>query len=368
MSTSPTVAIVGGGFAGLETAFTIRQHLGDNVQLPLIVDSPYFLCRPNNIYLPFGREPRLLVSLARPAARRDLTLHRSALAEVDPDADRIDLEDGTTLNYDYLVLATGAAMRPGEIPGLGEYAHTIWTPDKMRDLASALRQVAAAAGAGRDQHVLLLVPRGNLCSAPIYDLAFMLETWLRAGKVRDRVDIELTTWEERYLESFGPDLHGAVRTEFAESGISGTTGLDVDTVHPDRVAYTDGTSRDYDLLIAFPPHVAAVDYPGLPSNTRGFLKTDPSTSRVMGTENVFAPGDAGDFSVKLAYLALRQADAAADEIAWRIDPTAKRDRRKLDFRVGVSPMWNPGRVSLRVYMPRLFTAGRPSQPGIGGNL
>jgi NADH dehydrogenase FAD-containing subunit len=365
VSASPTVAVVGGGFAGLEAAFTLREILGEHVELPLVVDSPYFLTRPNNIYVPFGRDPRLHVPLSSPAARRDLTLHRSPLIGLDPDANRIDLADGTSIPYDYLVLATGAAMRPAEIPGLDEYAHTVWTPDRAKTLGTELKRVAEFARAKRDQSVLFLVPRGNQCSAPLYDMALLLEEWLRSELVRDHVAIELTTYEGRYLEAFGPDLHGAARAEFAARGITGTTGAEVDTVHPDRVTYTDGTTRPYDLLITFPPHVAAVPYSGLPANERGFLKTDPATSRVMGTENVFAPGDAGDFAVKLAYLALRQADAAADEIAWRIDPTAKGDRRRLDFQVGVSPLWNPGRMSVRVYMPRLFAAGRPSQTGIG---
>jgi NADH dehydrogenase FAD-containing subunit len=366
MNATPTVAIVGGGFAGLEAAFTLREILGEHVNLPLITDGPYFLTRPNNIYVPFGREPRLYVTLSSPAARRDITLHRSPLAALDTDANRIDLADGGSVHYDYVVLATGATMRPEEVPGLAEHAHTIWTPDKAKALGAALRQVAEFAHAGMDQRVLLLVPPGNLCSAPLYDMALLLEEWLRSELVRDKVSIELTTFEDRYLESFGPDLHGAARAEFAARGITGTTGAAVGTVHADRVTFTDGTARPYDLLITFPPHVAAARYPGLPANDRGFLKTDPGTSRVMGTENVFAPGDAGDFPVKLAYLALRQADAAADEIAWRIDPTAKGDRRRLDFEVGASPLWNPGRMSVRVYMPRLFAAGRPSQTGIGG--
>ncbi|MFG3341276.1 NAD(P)/FAD-dependent oxidoreductase [Glycomyces sp. NPDC048151] len=366
MNASPSVAVVGGGFAGLEAAFTLREILGEQLRLTLITDSPYFLTRPNNIYVPFGRDPRLYVGLASPATRRGIDLRRSPLAALDTDANRIDLADRESVRYDYAVLATGAAMRPDEVPGLAEHPHTIWTPDKAKALGTALQRVAEYAHAGMEQRVLLLVPPGNLCSAPLYDFALLLEEWLRSELVRDQVQIELTTFEDRYLESFGPDLHGAARAEFAARGITAATGTAVNAVHPDHVVYADGSTRPFDLLVTFPPHVAAVAYPGLSASDRGFLKTDPATSRVMGTENVFAPGDAGDFPVKLAYLALRQADAAADEIAWRIDPTAKGDRRRLDFEVGASPLWNPGRMSVRVYMPRLFAAGRPSQTGIGG--
>jgi hypothetical protein len=244
MGTAPTVAVVGSGFAGLETAFTVREHLGGNAELQLVVENPYFLSRPNNIYVPFGRDPELRVPLADPAARRNITLHQSPLADVDPAANRIDLADGSSIHYDYLVLATGAAMRPDEIPGLGEYAHTVWTPDKAQTLGAALAAVAESARARQKQRVLFLVPPGNLCSAPLYDMTLLLEQWLRSELVRDHVAIGLTTFEDRYLESFGPDLHGAIRSEFTALGIAGTTAARVESVQGRRGRNRPGSGCD----------------------------------------------------------------------------------------------------------------------------
>lgn len=49
-----TSLVVGAGFAGLETAFHLRHSLGDRVQLTIISEQPYFLFKPNTIYIPFG--------------------------------------------------------------------------------------------------------------------------------------------------------------------------------------------------------------------------------------------------------------------------------------------------------------------------
>ena len=71
MTARPRVAILGGGFAGLETAFTLRQRLGDRVDLTLISDRADFLFKPNTIYIPFGKDEKSLhIPIARPAGTR----------------------------------------------------------------------------------------------------------------------------------------------------------------------------------------------------------------------------------------------------------------------------------------------------------
>ncbi|GAB4004586.1 hypothetical protein GCM10029992_50050 [Glycomyces albus] len=231
--------------------------------------------------------------------------------------------------YDYLVLATGAAMRPQEIPGLAEYAQTIWTPDQMRSLGASSR-LRTAIESGRTQHVLFLVPPGNKCAGPLYEIVFMLETWLRRHHLRDSVCVTFTTYEETYIQAFGPRLDQVVIEQFRERGINGYTQHAVTAVEPDRVHYANGTVHTYDLLISFPPYSAAVDYPNLPVDDRGFLLTEPETRRVKGTEDVYAPGDAGNFPVKQAFLAFLQADAVADDIASRIEPGTVPNPRRFE--------------------------------------
>ena len=116
------VAVVGGGFAGLESAFLLRSKLGARADITLVSDRDTFLFKPNTIYIPFGRDPSsLLIQLGKPTARRDIRYVRGAFEELDPDARRL-RAGGQEIAYDYLVLATGAGMRPEEIPGLPEHA------------------------------------------------------------------------------------------------------------------------------------------------------------------------------------------------------------------------------------------------------
>jgi len=404
MDNTPRVVIVGGGFAGLETAFTLRAHLGDRVGLTLIADERDFLFKPNTIYLPFGgEEDKLHIPLAVPAERRGIELIPGSLAQARTLSKHVELADGTLVPYDYLVLATGAAMRPEEIPGLAEHAHTIWTPAQMRELGTALSHLRDDVEAGETRHVLFLVPPGNKCAGPLYEVVFMLETWLRRHHLRDSVCITFTTYESSYIQAFGPRLDAVVVEEFHERGIIGYTHQVATRVEAGRVDYANGTAHTYDLLIAFPPYRAAVDYPHLPTDDRGFLLTEAGTRRVKGHEDVYAPGDGGDFPVKQAFLAFLQADAVADDIAARIDPASVPQPRRFDpvsmcvmemfdkavlaqvplettgdpdhpvrvrdadhehYLVGASPIWRLGKKALGVYLPQQFRAGRPFHGGL----
>ena len=402
MTARPRVAILGGGFAGLETAFTLRQRLGDRVDLTLISDSADFLFKPNTIYIPFGKDERTLhIPIARPAARRLIRFHHGTVGGIS--GNRVEITDGARVPYDFAVVATGAAMNPDEVPGLAEHAETIWTPRQMRRLGQRFADLESSTGVALER-VMFLVPPGNKCAGPLYELVFMLETRLRRHGIRDRVELSWSTYENSYLQAFGPRLHDLVSDEFARRGIDGHTGAVVAKVEPDEVLYADGTRRGYDLLVAFPPYIAAAEYDGLPADDRGFLRTDPATRLVTGTETVYAPGDAGDFPVKQAFLAFLQADAVADDIAARVDRRPAATARRFEptsmcvmemfdtaafaqvplvatgdpaapvrvapdadgaYRVGESPIWRLGKKSLGLYLPWQFKAGRPFHGGRG---
>ena len=289
------VVVVGGGFAGLESAFLVRALLGARADLTLVSDQDDFLFKPNTIYIPFGARPEsLLIPLAKPAVRRDIRLVRGAFEELDPAAQRV-RAGGQELPYDFLVLATGADMRPEEIPGLAENAETIWTPAEMASLGARLQAVVESVRRGTRQRILFAIPPFNKCAGPLYEIVFMVETWLRRRGARNGVALTWTTYEDTYIQAFGPKLHKVVEAEFASRGIEGHPRLRLSAVEPGLARYESGETKEFDLLVAFPPYVSAVRYDGLPADDRGFLATEPGSRRVRGEERIYAPGDAGDF-------------------------------------------------------------------------
>jgi hypothetical protein len=222
MSARARVVVAGAGFAGLETAYLLKMRLDDDVDVDVVAPDEHFVFRPNTIYLPFGGEvDALLVDLEKPLRKKHIGHHLTSAREIDTDRKLVEYEDGSRLPYDFLVVATGAAMSPEEIPGLKEHACTIWTIDEMLDFGRRLRRVVDLARERERQRVLLAVPPNNKCAGPLYEIVFMLDTWLRRQHVRDHVDIAFRTFEQSYIQAFGPRLHEVVAREFAERGIDG---------------------------------------------------------------------------------------------------------------------------------------------------
>src|SRR5512134_888379 len=111
------VLVLGGGFGGLETAFSLRKLVGSATSITLVSDLDHFYFKPNSIYIPFGLDPKKLrVPLERPAKRSGIKLVQARAQAVDPGARQVEA-GGSQLGYDYLVIATGAGMRATEVPG-----------------------------------------------------------------------------------------------------------------------------------------------------------------------------------------------------------------------------------------------------------
>ena len=406
MTDRQRIVVLGAGFAGLETAFLLRMRMRDQAELTVVSEREAFSFRPNTIYVPFGADPAdLLVDLSKPFHRRKIAFVADRVADVDPGAHEVALAGGRKLDYDKLVVATGAAMRPEEIPGLEEHAATIWTPESMLAVRERFQQVHDAAMRGEPARVLFVIPPNNKCAGPLYEIVMMLDTWLRRESAREGIEITWSTFEQSYVQAFGPRLHEVVAKEFEGRGIGGHTNEVVTEIAPGEARYADGTTRAFDHLIAFPPYVSAVRYGSLPSDDRGFIVTEAATRQVAGHPDIYAPGDAGDFPVKQAFLAFLQADTVAEHIAASAGlhdfenpfdpvsmcimemfdkatfaqvpleltgdparPVTVRPGADGDYKVGTGTIWRLGKKMLGTTVPMRFHAGEPFHAGLAWQM
>ena len=400
MKARPRVVVLGGGFAGLESAFYLVHRLADRVDVTLVSDRDSFVFKPNTIYIPFGEDPgKYVIPLKDPTTKKRIRLVTDAVTGIDPDKRKVFLEDGE-LVFDYVVVATGAGMRPEEVPGLKEHALTVWEPEEMVRLREGLWRLVHQGNHGSHFDLLFLVPPNNRCSGPLYEMCLMTDTWLRREGAREPIRITWATYEQSFLQAFGPRLDTVVKDEFEERDIEGFHGWFVTGVEPGFVHFQNGERRRYDLLVSFPPYVARVPYPTLPIDDRGFIRVEPDSRRVKKHDRIFAAGDAADFPIKQAFLALLQGDAAADHIASEI--TGEPARVKFEpmsmclmeelnkatfaqvplrhtgspekpvqvdagdgerYKIGVSPIWRAGTKVLGMHLPWRFASGEPFHAG-----
>lgn len=154
-----TFVIVGAGLAGAKAAETLRSE-GFTGRVILIGDErdhPYERPPLSKGYLA-GKEERESVFVHEPSwyAASDIELHLGQPAvQLDREAKKVVLGDGTALPYDKLLLATGAEPRRLDIPGTG-----LVGVHHLRRLAHAERLRGALAGLGRDNGHLLIAGAG----------------------------------------------------------------------------------------------------------------------------------------------------------------------------------------------------------------
>ncbi len=105
----PNVVIVGGGFGGLHAA---RALAGQPVRVTIVDRRNHFLFQPLLYQVAMGQlEP---ADIAQPIRRlvkkqRNARVLQAEVAAIDASAKQVDLGDGSTLPYDYLIVATGSS-------------------------------------------------------------------------------------------------------------------------------------------------------------------------------------------------------------------------------------------------------------------
>jgi NADH dehydrogenase FAD-containing subunit len=296
------------------------------------------------------------------------------------------------------------------IPGLTEFAQPAWSVDHMLALRARFHEVYDRAREGEHLQVLFIIPPGNKCCGPLYEIALMLDAWLSRKKTRGSVEISIATYEETFVQSFGPRVHDVVAAELAHRGIRTFVGHELERVEQREAFFRNGVSIPFDLAVAFPPYAASTHFHNLPTDTHGFISTVLTSRQVVGHPGVYAVGDASDFPVKQAFMAFLQADAAADHLAAMVlgtepqldfeminmrlmgaadasvfgrppiaDPvtgasgmphseavdSATMDAiRSAMYRIGSSPIWRLGKLALGTYLPWRFKAGNPFYNGL----
>ena len=113
------IVILGGGTAGTLSANRLNKHYGDEAEITVVDQNDQHVYQPGLLFVPFGlADPDRLVRSRGRQLRRGIAFHETAVDHVDLEGDQVHLSDGTVLDYDVLLVATGARLVPEETEGL----------------------------------------------------------------------------------------------------------------------------------------------------------------------------------------------------------------------------------------------------------
>jgi NADH dehydrogenase len=298
--TRPRVVIIGGGFGGLYAARALRDAPVDvtlidrtnhHVFQPLLYQVATATLSPTDICAPIRW-------LLRRQRNTDILL--AAVARIEPDARRVVCEDGRTLDYDFLIVASGARHSyfghpewETLAPGLKSIEDAIEL--RRRWLLAFERAEAATNEADRVAEMTFVIIGGGATGV---ELAGMLPTIAKHALPQDFRHIDTRTARiilleggQRILPAFPEDLSARARQDLEALGVEVRTNTIVTNVGDGFVEI--GAERIEARTILWAAGNAASPLGaqlGAPVDRQGRVQVNPDLS-VPGRPEVFVIGD-----------------------------------------------------------------------------
>jgi sulfide:quinone oxidoreductase len=296
------VVVLGAGLSGTIMAYELKSQLRKGDRLSVIGQGPRYHFVPSNPWVAVGWRDAEDISIDLPdvMARKDIRYFPQGAKRVHAEENRIELEDGTSVPYDYLVIATGPELAFDEIEGLGPERNTqsICHVDHAVHAKDAFEKFTKAPGP-----IVVGAVQGASCFGPAYEFAFILDTELRRRKIRDKVPMTFVT-SEPYIGHLGldgvGDTKGLLESEMREHHIKWITNAKVKAVEPGKMIVEevgdDGQmKKTHELPFAY--SMLLPGFRGVPAvrgieglvNPRGFVLVDKH-QRNPKFRNVFSVG------------------------------------------------------------------------------
>ncbi|AGM99964.1 NADH dehydrogenase, FAD-containing subunit [Salinarchaeum sp. Harcht-Bsk1] len=315
---SPTVAVLGAGYAGAGAVQRLESELGDDADLVWISDTDYHLVLHESHRC--IRDPSVRDSITFPVEEikaPSTTFVHSEVTGLDAEAQTIELADADDVDYDYVLVAIGSATAFYGIPGLAEHSHTLKSLDDALSIHEAL--VAAAKEATRSNPATVVIGGAGLSG---------IQTAGEVAEYRDEhdapIDIVLVEALDEIFPGQDPSIQQALRKRLEARDIEIMTGDPITEATEEAVIFEDADDLHFDVLV-WTGGISgrdALEDSGL-DNEHNRLSADDTFQ--TSDDRVFAIGDSalvaqnGDVAPPTAQAAWQAAEVAGQNLARAIE-------------------------------------------------
>lgn len=297
------IVILGAGIGGIPMAYEMQEEAGKDDTVTVISNHSYFQFTPSNPWAAVGwREKEdITVELAPVLAKNGIDFINDGAVKLVPDENKVILESGREVSYDYLIIATGPELAFDEIEGLGPhggFTQSVCAVDHAVTASVEWEKFCADPGP-----IVVGAVQGASCYGPAYEFAMIMDTDLRKRKIRDKVPMTFVT-AEPYVGHLGlggvGDTKGMLESEMRDRHIKWVTNARVDKVEKGSMSVSEiaeggDVAKEHTLdfkysmmLPAFRGIPAVRDIDGL-VNPRGFIVVDKH-QRNPKYQNIFSVG------------------------------------------------------------------------------
>ena len=281
------IVVLGGGIGGVSCAYELKKTVRKQDRVTLVSNQPLFQFTPSNpwVAVKWRAKDDITIGLAPVLSRHGVGFSAAGAKRVYPLENRVELGDGSSIAYDYLVVATGPELAFDEVEGLGPERNT-----------NSICDVDHATTANRHWEEFCKNPgpivvgavQGASCFGPAYEFAMIMDADLRHRRIRDKVPMTFVT-AEPYIGHLGVggvgDTKGLLESEMRQRHIKWITNAKVDKVGDGKMHVSelddDGKLKKahevpfkFSMMIPAFRGIAAVrGIEGL-TNPRGFILVD----------------------------------------------------------------------------------------------
>jgi len=323
MSTSHKVVIVGGGSGGIAAAASLLKRRS-GLDIAVIDPAETHAYQPGWTMVGGGVfDIETTVRSEESVMPKGVTWLKQAVASFQPADNQVTLADGSTVQYEALVVAPGIRLAWEKIEGLEETLGKNGVTSNYRyDLAPYTWQLVQQLKSGRA--IFTQPPMPIKCAgAPQKSMYLSCDHWRRAG-ILDDIEVE---FRNAGGVLFGVADYVPALSEYVEK-------YGIDTQFNSNLVSVDGPAqkatfateegeivREFDMLHVVPPQVAPQFLADSPlAAESGFTDVDQHTLQHVRYPNVFGLGDGGSTpNAKTMAAARKQAPVVAVNLLQQLD-------------------------------------------------
>lgn len=284
------VIILGGGFAGVQTAIELQKN--KKFDVTLVSDRDYLYVFPISIWVPVRIKEfdDVKIPLADISKKHKFRVVVDKVTEIKASEKKVVCES-QQFTYDYLVLAFGAEkmMHKGMENTLsicGKPGMAIDIRDKMDALVQKGSGKIAIGFGGNPKD------KSAVRGGPAFELMFNIHNYLKKNKIRQNFELTFFAPMAEPGAKMGPNALKMLDSMFGKYNIDKRFGKKITEFVAEGVLFEDGSKLDADftMFISASTGPALLKNSDLPLSESGFVKIN-DYGQVHGYENVFAIGD-----------------------------------------------------------------------------
>ena len=314
--------ILGAGTGGTIMANKMRQELErDEWEITVVDQYRTHYYQPGFLFIPFGKYSKR--DVVKPKSNFfpiGINFIVEEIDKVEGDKNQVLLKNGKVLRYDFLIIATGTRVVPGETPGL---TGPLWRKNIFDfytiEGATALADFFKTFQGGN--LVLNIADMPIKCPVAPLEFVFYCDAFFVERGLRDKVNIQYVTPMSGAFTK--PRAAKVLGNMLEEKNIRIVPDFYLEKVDNEKKCLVSYDEREvpFDVLITIPVHKgdAMVGRSGL-GDDMDFVKADKHTLQSVDFKNIFVIGDAGNFPTSKAGSVVHfQADVLTENLLCAIE-------------------------------------------------